>query len=118
MLIITAKNATEGAAQARAKRVSDAITKVLEMGDDDPFLHDVIQNAFGIIEASFQRGLSSADLHLDSLFGEGKWSYTDAYENAYETFEKIFRDLGYRVENSCSSNTCAERIVLHWGPIE
>ena len=107
-IVITAQEAAEHAALARAHRRQQAIDSIPGLEETDPLIYDGLQVIFRKVEESFHQGATSANFHMDKLFGEGRW------RKLQQKLTNILGDLGYKVNYSCSSNACNEWMYLSW----
>ena len=107
-VIITAEEAAEHAAKARAKKREDVIRGIPDLEQTNPLLFDGLQVIFKKVEANFLHGWQDADFNMDKLFGSGRW------HGIQQRLSDILRDLGYKVDYSCSSNEYNERLFLSW----
>ena len=108
-IIYTASQAAEAAALARAHRQQQTIDEIATLEERDGLLFDGLQVIFRKVEENFHGGSNHADFNLDKLFGKGNWR-----GSRQQQLTNILRDLGYKVDYSCSSNEYNERLYLSW----
>ena len=107
-IIYTAEQAAEAAALARARKRQQAIDEIATLEEKDGLLFDGLQVIFRRVEENFHGGSNHADFNLDKLFGKGNW------RRLQQKLTDMLRDLGYKVEYSCSSNEYNETLFLSW----
>lgn len=107
-IIYTAEQAAEAAALARAHKRQQTIDEIATLEEKDGLLFDGLQVIFRKVEENFHGGSNHADFNLDKLFGKGNW------RRLQQKLTDMLRDLGYKVEYSCSSNEYNETLYLSW----
>ena len=108
-IIYTAEQAAHAAAQARAHKMQQAIDSIPDLEQSDPLVFDGLQVIFKKVEENFHGGSNHADFNLDKLMGKGRWRGA-----VQQKLTNILRDLGYKVDYSCSSNEYNETLYLSW----
>ena len=107
-IIYTASQAAEAAALARAHRQQQTIDEIATLEERDGPLFDGLQVIFRKVEENFLGGSNHADFNLDKLIGAGNW------RRLQQKLTDLLRNLGYKVDYSCSSNEYNERLYLSW----
>ena len=108
-VVYTASQAARAAAQARAHKTQQAIDSIPDLEMLNPLVFDALQVIFKRVEENFHGGSNHADFNLDKLFGKDRWRGV-----VQQKLTDILRDLGYKVEYSCSSNEYNETLYLSW----
>ena len=108
-IVITAEEAAEHAAKARRQKREAAIKRIPDLEQSDPLVFDGLQVIFKKVEENFHGGSNHADFNLDKLMGKGRWRGA-----VQQKLTDILRDLGYKVDYSCSSNEYNETLYLTW----
>ena len=108
-IVYTAEQAAMAAAQARALKRQQAVDEIATLEEKDGLLFDGLQVIFRKVEENFHGGSNHADFNLDKLMGKGRWRGA-----VQQKLTDILRDLGYKVDYSCSSNEYNERLYLSW----
>ena len=107
-IVYTAEQAAMAAAQARALKRQQAVDEIATLEEKDGLLFDGLQVIFRKVEENFLGGSNHADFNLDKLFGARNW------RRLQQKLTDLLRDLGYKVEYSCSSNEYNECLYLSW----
>jgi hypothetical protein len=107
-VIYTAEQAAEAAAIARANKRQQTIDEIAALEEKDGRLFDGLQVIFRKVEERFHGGSDHADFNLDKLFGKGNWRCLQ------QKLSDMLRDLGYKVEYSCSTSEYNETLYLSW----
>lgn len=110
MNIITADFAIEQSLKAKKRIQEETSEAIARLEETDHLLWGAFNAVFEKVEELYLGGGTSADFHLDTLFGKGCW------RERQSKMSELLRKLGYNVDYSFSSNSYNERMFLSWGP--